>query len=198
MNGRDRVALAMRLQKPERVPVMCQLAIGHYFLHTDIPNEDIWFDADGFSEALVTLARRYGFDGVLANLMPAPPEWRAWIDRIDEEPDGTRTLRWKKGGGCRIPADDNLHHFPDYQPPSFEDVDPAKLFYLDPHGPAAPSTPSTSALSPRRGPIVTSFPTTSSGPSTGSRTKPAASCPSTARCSAPSPSSWTCSATRPR
>jgi len=141
MNGRERVAAAMRLRRPERVPVMCQLAIGHYFLHTDIPNEDIWFDADGFSEALVTLARRYGFDGVLANLMPAPPEWRTWIDRVDEEPDGTRTLRWKRGGGCRIPADDNLHHFPEYQPPAFEDVDPERLFYLDPHGPGGAKYP---------------------------------------------------------
>ncbi|MEI2692045.1 MAG: hypothetical protein V9H69_21000 [Anaerolineae bacterium] len=34
MNGRERIALAMRHRLPDRVPVMCQLAIGHYFLNT--------------------------------------------------------------------------------------------------------------------------------------------------------------------
>jgi len=32
MNSRERIALAMRHQMPDRVPVMCQLALGHYFL----------------------------------------------------------------------------------------------------------------------------------------------------------------------
>ena len=30
MNSRERMALAMQLQQPDRVPVMCQLALGHY------------------------------------------------------------------------------------------------------------------------------------------------------------------------
>ena len=37
MNGRERIALAMQRKIPDRVPVMCQLATGHYFLNTDIP-----------------------------------------------------------------------------------------------------------------------------------------------------------------
>ena len=135
MNGKARVAAAMRLERPERVPVMTQLALGHYFLRVDLPNEDIWFSAEGFSEALVTLARRYDFDGVLVNLMSAPPGWRDGIDRVDEADDGTRTLYWKTGGYCVIPPDDNLHSFPEYRPPSIDEVDPEAVYYLDPHGP---------------------------------------------------------------
>lgn len=134
MTGSERMAAAMRLHGPRRVPVMCQLAIGHYFLNTRIPREEIWFGAEGFADAIVELARRYRFDGVLVNLIPQAPEWRSWIDRIEEEPDGTLALRWKQGGGCRIPPDDNLHHFPEWQPPPFEEVDPAHLWYDDPHG----------------------------------------------------------------
>ena len=128
------MAAAMRLEKPDRTPVMCQLAIGHYFLNTTVPREDIWFSAEGFAEALVTLARRYRFDGVLVNLLPAPPDWRKEIARTTDEGDGTRVIEWRGGGGCRIPPDDNLHHSPAYQPPSLEAVEPGALWYDDPHG----------------------------------------------------------------
>ena len=135
MNGKARVAAAMRLERPERVPVMTQLALGHYFLHVALPNEDIWFSAEAFSEALLTITRRYGFDGVLVNLLPAPPDWRQRVDRVEQADDGTRTLYWKTGSYCVIPPDDNLHSFPEYRPPSLEEVDPEAVYYLDPHGP---------------------------------------------------------------
>ena len=151
MNGRERMAAAMRLQKPDCVPVMCQLSLGHYFLNVPLPREEIWFGAEGFSEALVTLARRYRFDGVLVNLLPAPPDWRKEIDRIAPEADGALVLHWKNGGGCRIPADDNLHHFPPYQPPDLADVKPEDIYYDDPHGMGGMKHPFHFGLSPARG-----------------------------------------------
>jgi len=134
MNGRERMAVAMRLGEPDRVPVMCQLALGHYFLHVDRPNEEIWFDAECFSDALITMARRYSFDGVLVNLLAQAPDWRDSVDHIDEKADGTRTVCWKGGGYCIVPPDDNLHHYPKYVPPDIADVDPAEIWYDDPHG----------------------------------------------------------------
>ena len=65
MNSRERVRIAMNLAEPDRVPVFCQLATGHYFLHTDYSPVDIWYRSDVFAEALVALQRRYGFDGIL-------------------------------------------------------------------------------------------------------------------------------------
>lgn len=73
MTGRERIALAMQHKIPDRVPVMCQLALGHYFLNTNIPPHKIWFSSEGFVEALLTLQRRYRFDGILINI-PGRPE----------------------------------------------------------------------------------------------------------------------------
>ena len=36
----------MRHGIPDRVPVMCQLALGHYFLHSRPRPAEIWFDSD--------------------------------------------------------------------------------------------------------------------------------------------------------
>jgi len=68
VTGRERVAIAMQLGEPDRVPVMCQLAIGHYFLRSGLDPIDIWYSGEAFGEALVSLQRRYGFDGILVNL----------------------------------------------------------------------------------------------------------------------------------
>jgi hypothetical protein len=65
MNSRERVGIAMGLAEPDRVPVFCQLAIGHYFLNAEDSATDIWFRPDAFADALVRLQRRYRFDGIL-------------------------------------------------------------------------------------------------------------------------------------
>lgn len=72
MTGRERIARAMHHQQPDRVPVMCQLALGHYFLNAGLPPHRIWFTSEGFAEALVKLQRRYRFDGILINLPGRP------------------------------------------------------------------------------------------------------------------------------
>lgn len=36
MTGKERIHAAIRREPLDRVPVMCQLAIGHYLLNTDI------------------------------------------------------------------------------------------------------------------------------------------------------------------
>ena len=35
MNSKERILAAMNHETPDRVPVMCQLALGHYFLNFD-------------------------------------------------------------------------------------------------------------------------------------------------------------------
>ncbi len=53
MNSKERMALAMAHEKPDRVPVMCQLALGHYFLYSDFSPVDIWFDSETFVKSLL-------------------------------------------------------------------------------------------------------------------------------------------------
>ncbi len=143
MNSREKMDLAMRLGKPDRVPVMCQLSLGHYFLHSGLDPLDIWYSSEGFGEALIILQRRYGFDGILVNLPGRDPHWRSFIERIETR-DGERIIRWKNDWYTVVPPDDNPHL---YQPdgtrfhPSLEQVRPEELFYLEPHDISGTSYP---------------------------------------------------------
>ncbi len=106
MTSRERVRAAMAHQPPDRVPVMCQLALGHYFLHSRFDPVDIWFDSDTFARVVETLRARYGFDGVLINLPGRPADWREYL-AADETGDCGRRLTWANGLQTRVPADDN-------------------------------------------------------------------------------------------
>ncbi len=106
MNSRQRVALTMRHKPPDRVPVMCQLALGHYFVHGDHAPQDVWFDSEVFAHTLARFQRQYRFDGLLVNLPGRPANWR---DHLDEQ-RGDR-LHWRFGLETWMPADDNAHTF---------------------------------------------------------------------------------------
>jgi hypothetical protein len=141
MTGKQRIQAAMRHQPVDRVPVMCQLAIGHYLLNTDVKPADLWFTSEGFARALITLARRYRFDGVLINLPGRDPDWMRYVERIETAGDGSQTVFFVGGDTARCPADDNVQHFPAGRPtarvprrrPTIEQVDPERLYYDDPH-----------------------------------------------------------------
>ena len=127
----------MRHGTPDRVPVMCQLALGHYFLRSGGDAIDIWHDGEAFASALVSLQRRYGFDGILVNLPGRDPEWRRQVDRV-ETVGRDRHVVWRDGRVTVCPPDDNPHVFvPDRRTrplPRLEDLEPDRLFYLEPHG----------------------------------------------------------------
>lgn len=134
MNSRERVRIAMDLGEPDRVPVFCQLAIGHYFLNAGGSPLDIWYRSDAFADALVQLQQRYRFDGILVNLPGRDPDFERHIDSI-EESAGETTIRWRNGGYTLVPRDDNPHYFqPDGSRyfPTFDEVRPEALCYVEP------------------------------------------------------------------
>ena len=134
MNSRERMAQAMHLQAPDRVPVMCQLALGHYFLNTGFAPHEIWFDSEAFAEALVTLQRRYRFDGILVNLPGRPPNLLDQVARIERTPDGEQ-VTWQNGEITFCPWDDNPYQMTATGEPApradFATIDPAHLEALD-------------------------------------------------------------------
>lgn len=136
MTPRERMAVAMRHGTPDRVPVMCQLALGHYFLQAGLDAVDVWHDSGAFAEALVRLQRRYGFDGILVNLPGREPEWRRHAGGI-ETAGRDRHVVWRNGRVSVCPPDDNPHVFLSDRRtrplPRLEDLDPGRLFYLEPH-----------------------------------------------------------------
>ncbi len=127
---------AMRHQPVDRVPVMCQLSIGHYLLQTPIRPVDLWFTSEGFADALVTLQRRYRFDGILINLLGTDPDWQRDVARIETAADGSQRVFYRNGDTAYCPADDNVHHLPatPRRAPTLAEVDPDRLYYDDPHG----------------------------------------------------------------
>lgn len=122
MNSRERMARAMRHQSVDRVPVMCQLALGHYFLNVNLPPHRIWFTSEGFAEALVTLQRRYRFDGILVNIPGRPANVLDDVARIETRTNGER-VTWRDGSVTFIPCDDNPRHEPTPRA-NFETIDP--------------------------------------------------------------------------
>ncbi len=134
MTSKERIYNAMHMKEVDRVPVMCQISIGHYFLYSGIDPVDIWFTSDGFAEALMIMRERYSFDGVLINLPGRAPEYKKYIDRIGRNEYET-FIFWKNGNYTTIPKDDNPHYFQKNGTryfPSFEEVKPEELFYVEP------------------------------------------------------------------
>ncbi|MBM4168145.1 MAG: hypothetical protein FJ215_03175 [Ignavibacteria bacterium] len=134
MTSRERMATAMRLGIPDRVPVMCQLSLGHYFLHAGLKPMDIWYTSEGFAEALVTLQKRYRFDGILVNLPGREPDYEDFIESI-ERGDRESIIRWKNGDYTLFPDDDNPHYFQSDGTryfPAFGEIDPEQLYYVEP------------------------------------------------------------------
>jgi hypothetical protein len=129
------MAAAMRHQPVDRVPVMCQLALGHYFLHCGNAVE-IWHDSAAFGAALLQLQERYAFDGILINLPGRDPGWRAQVERI-EQAGGEQYVTWRNGLITVVPPDDNPHVYDaalnGRQAPDFADIDPEALYYIEPY-----------------------------------------------------------------
>ena len=134
MTSKSRLNTAMRLGIPDRVPVMCQLSIGHYFLQAGIDPLEIWFTSEGFAAALHTLQQRYRFDGILVNLPGRDPQWQRHLLAVEKHAGETR-MRWRNGNYTVVPDDDNPHY---YQAdgsryfPEFDDIDPEQLYYIEP------------------------------------------------------------------
>jgi uroporphyrinogen decarboxylase len=104
------MAAAMRHEPVDRVPVMCQLALGHYFLHAGLDAIDVWHDSEAFAEALVRMRALYGFDGILVNLPGREPHWRTLARRV-ESAGRDRVVVWRDGRVTVCPPDDNPHVF---------------------------------------------------------------------------------------
>lgn len=145
MTGKERVETAMRRGRPDRVPVFCQLSLGHYMIQSREGTDrcepyQLWYSPQTFSRALVRMADRYEFDGLLVNLPGRPRDWRSHIVDIIRGARET-VIRWDNGGRSVCPDDDNVHYYADQSPgnadrtgrPSVQEADPSQLFYIEPH-----------------------------------------------------------------
>ncbi len=105
MIPRERMARAMRLKQPDRVPVMCQMSIGHMLLQTGFSPVEFWLSQECFTEGLLRLRKQYGFDGILVSLHGHSPDWEKNVVRVRHE-ENRDVVVWKNGGRTIFPFDD--------------------------------------------------------------------------------------------
>jgi hypothetical protein len=95
----------MDLRSPDRVPLMCQLSIGHMLLQLDISPLEFWHDLNVFAEGLIKLRAMYDFDGILVSLHGHDPDWRGKIQSRSVIA-GAEEIVWQNGARVRYLPDD--------------------------------------------------------------------------------------------
>lgn len=86
----------MDLGTPDRVPLMCQLSIGHMLLQLNVSPVEFWHDLDVFADGLVRLRGIYDFDGILVSLHGHDPRWSESIQSRKNVAEGEEVV-WKDG-----------------------------------------------------------------------------------------------------
>ena len=141
MTGKERMATAMALGIPDRVPVMAQMALGHIYLQTGLSPVEVWHDPAVYADALCLMRERYGFDGILVSVPGSDPEWRARVGTMDER-GGHYRITWRAPvenyspyplGSHTLYRNDDLPE-PLDRPvlPTIQDLDPESVGVLDP------------------------------------------------------------------
>lgn len=125
---------AMDLKSPDRVPLMCQLSIGHMLRQLGVSPLEFWHDMKAFSEGLVTLREIYEFDGVLVSLHGHDPAWKdKMVSRSVNA--GMEEVVWQNGEAFRYVKDDLPQPLnPEAERPLLEELNvdelPSELTYI--------------------------------------------------------------------
>ncbi len=141
MSGKERIAAAMALGEPDRVPVMAQMAMGHIYLQTGLSPVEVWHDSHVYAQALCTMRERYGFDGILVSVPGSDPEWHDKIDSLEAR-SGHYRITWRVPienhspyplGRRTLYRNDDLPEPLDRPPPlTIQAFDPDTIDTLDP------------------------------------------------------------------
>jgi hypothetical protein len=123
------MAAAMSGGRPDRVPVMCQMSIGHMLLQTGASPLRFWHGAGEFVDGLLALRELYRFDGVLVSLHGHDPDWERRVSSVSRGPGGEERVRWANGDETVFPPDDLPLARPAVRAPrpSFGSFDPGSL-----------------------------------------------------------------------
>ena len=108
MTPRERMKKAMDLGMPDRVPVMCQLSIGHMLLQLGVSPVEFWHDGGVFTDGLIRLKEIYDFDGILVSLHGHNPDWRRTIRNREKTADG-EIVTLESGQRMIYPTNDLPH-----------------------------------------------------------------------------------------
>ncbi len=76
LTSKQRVNAAMNLQKPDRIPLMCQFSIGSMMHQLKPDPVEFWYDKYVFADGLIKLCEKFRFDGILVSLHGHSDKWK--------------------------------------------------------------------------------------------------------------------------
>lgn len=127
MNGKERVALAMRGQKADRTPLMCQISYGFLAAHIAEDPMRFWYEPDGLADAFIQAADKYHFDGILVNKSTVTPGQLDKLVSLEDIGNGEKMAIWSDGRKARIlPNTDPVDMTPnrvDTRPETIDELD---------------------------------------------------------------------------
>lgn len=124
MTSRERMGAAMSLERPDRIPVMCQFSIGHMLVRLRASPAEFWCDPEVFVDGLFTMREMYDFDGILVSLHGHDPGWRARVVTRREKAAGEE-ITWSDGSTTLFPRDELPRHSSAPESASSEPTAPA-------------------------------------------------------------------------
>jgi len=115
----------MSMGIPARVPVMCQLAIGHILLKSGLDPVDFFLSNEAYAAGLSAMRELYNFDGVLIHKPGHEPGFMETATSVDREMD-TPTIFLKDGSRVECKRDDDpCYRFSvGFQRPDVKELDP--------------------------------------------------------------------------
>lgn len=126
MTPKQRMKLAMACERPDRVPLMCQLSLGHIHRNLHMDPVRFWYTSEGLAEAFITMAERYRFDGILVNTYGRNPKIMQQIKSVEPHAGG-HLLVWENGDETFLPPNDDprylKHREPAHRPTDIGDID---------------------------------------------------------------------------
>lgn len=109
MTPRERVCAAMRLQPVDKVPLMCQMSIGHMQLQLQCSPVEFWYEVNAFADGLIKMRETYNFDGILVSLHGHNPHWNDNILSRKTTRECEEVI-WKNGDTTEHVFDDLPRH----------------------------------------------------------------------------------------
>ncbi|MCH8193534.1 MAG: hypothetical protein IIA65_05910 [Planctomycetes bacterium] len=123
-SAKELMELAMSQQKPDRIPVMCQMANGHTIINTKVHPIDYWVDSELWGDCLIKMRELYDFDGILVHKPGRVHDVMDLVERSDFDAERP-TLYMKDGARVECTRDDDAYYIKsdDFAYPTLDTID---------------------------------------------------------------------------